>query len=365
MTRFAAAAAALLATTSLATAGGIERSNQSIAILFEEGTYLQFGLGHVGPSVSGVGPNASGSGRTSTGDMAPSYNSPTISFRSDLTDKLSFGFIIDSHVGADAHYPAGTNYRAQGTTAELDGSAFTALLRYEMEGNVSVHGGLRVSDIEGTASISFLNYGLDVEGGQKLGYVLGAAYEMPEIAMRVALTYNSAITHTLSGTNGLLRPQIAAPTSFDSTIPQSVMLEAQSGIAANTLLFGSVRWVDWSEFDIIPPDLINPITSQVLPLVDYEHDTTTYTLGLGRRLNENWSGAVSLVHEKEVGNATDLSPVDGRTGIGLGVTWENERFEVTGGVQYSRLADTDTPALGAAFRDNKTLAAGLRLGFRF
>jgi len=364
MTRFAAAAAALLATTSLATAGGIERSNQSMAILFEEGTYLQFGLGHVGPSVSGVGPNVSVSGRTSTGDMAPSYNSPTVSFRSDLTDKLSFGFIIDSHVGADAHYPAGTTYLARGTTAELDGSAFTALLRYEMEGNVSVHGGLRVSDIEGTARIPFVNaarggYALDVEGGQKLGYVLGAAYEMPEIAMRVALTYNSAITHKLSGTNGPLATPTALPTSFDSTIPQSVMLEAQSGIAANTLLFGSVRWVDWSEFDIIPPLLGGNA------LVDYEHDTTTYTLGLGRRLNENWSGAVSLVHEKEVGNATDLSPVDGRTGIGLGVTWENERFEVTGGVQYSRLADTDTPALGAAFRDNKTLAAGLRLGFRF
>jgi hypothetical protein len=49
------------------------------------------------------------------------------------------------------------------------------------------------------------------------------------------------------------------------------------------------------------------------------------------------------------------------------VTWENEQFEVSGGVQYSRLGDTFTvPAVGIGnFTDNSSIAVGLRLGIRF
>lgn len=101
MTRIMAAGAALLATTALAQAGGIERSNQSMAILFEEGTYLQFGLGYSDPDVSGS--NAAGA----SGDMAPSFVLPSISFRTDISEQLSFALILDEHVGADVGYPAG------------------------------------------------------------------------------------------------------------------------------------------------------------------------------------------------------------------------------------------------------------------
>jgi len=45
--------------------------------------------------------------------------------------------------------------------------------------------------------------------------------------------------------------------------PQSVNLEFQTGIAKVTLLFGSVRWVDWTAFNIFPADFpdVNPIVS--------------------------------------------------------------------------------------------------------
>ncbi len=356
MTRFVAAGAALLASTALAHAGGIERSSQSMAILFEEGTYAELGFAFVNPDVSGVLGAPSG-------NITESYISPTLSYRQDITEALSFAFILDSHVGANVSYPAGTGYPLQGTNAVVDGDALTAIVRYEMPNHLSFYGGVRVSRVTGDISIPASAYTLSADGGTELGYVLGVAYEMPEIAMRVALTYSSEIQHTFSSAETGPGAFPANPAGqFTTILPASVNLEAQSGIAEDTLLFGSIRWVQWSEFDLSPPSFSAVAGG---PLLAYANDTVTYSLGVGRRFTENWSGAVTLTHEPTVGgNASNLGPVDGRTAIGLGATWENDRFEITGGIQYSHLNDATSP-VGGAFNDNETLAAGLRFGFRF
>lgn len=45
--------AALMLTTTAATAGGIDRSGQSIGAIFEDGKYVELSYGYVTPSVSG------------------------------------------------------------------------------------------------------------------------------------------------------------------------------------------------------------------------------------------------------------------------------------------------------------------------
>lgn len=51
-------ASALALGATAATAGGIERSSQSTAILFEKGNYAELNFGGFSPDVSGVGLNA-------------------------------------------------------------------------------------------------------------------------------------------------------------------------------------------------------------------------------------------------------------------------------------------------------------------
>jgi len=355
------ATTALLASTAMTQAGGIERSAQSVGILFEEGTYAELGFAWSDPDVTGdwsVLP-------INSGDMAPSYLVPSLSYRMDLTDQLSFAFIMGDHVGADASYPVGTTYPVAGSTAELNGMAYTALLRYEFPSMFSIYGGLRLSQIEATVALPWLlpGYTAAADGGTELGYVVGAAYERPDIALRVALTYNSAIDHTWQSIETL---GATTPGTFETTIPQSLNLEFQSGVAEDTLVFGSIRWVDWSEFDITPP-VYTGVTGGG-SLVNYTDDRITYTLGVGRRFNENWAGALSVVHEPSVGGQSgNLGPTDGRNAVGVGLTWENEQFEVSGGVQYSWLGDTFTvPAAGIGnFNDNTAISAGMRIGIRF
>src|SRR6056297_769139 len=99
--------------------------------------------------------------------------------------------------------------------------------------------------------------------------------------------------------------------------------------------FGSIRWREWTKFSVQPADFFSYATGVPInaPIASNASDVWTYELGLGRRFNENWSGAVTLGYEKDnddiVGN---LSGTDGYFSYGIGATYETESWEVTTGV---------------------------------
>ncbi|MBT8424043.1 MAG: hypothetical protein KJO67_03640, partial [Silicimonas sp.] len=172
-------------------------------------------------------------------------------------------------------------------------------------------------------------------------------------------TYTSEITHTLSSIEN------GAPTgSFDSTVPQSVQLDFQTGVAADTLVFGSVRWVDWSEFQITPPGFA--LASGGLPLAAYDSDYITYSLGVGRRFNDTWSGAVTLTHEPQSDDLQrNLGPTDGFTSVSVGATYTRDNMKITGGVRYVFIGDANTTTVGSSFTDNNAIGVGLKVGYSF
>ncbi|SFP27958.1 OmpP1/FadL family transporter [Tranquillimonas alkanivorans] len=377
----ATAVAALALGAGAAAAGGVERSVQSSAILFEESNYASLSFGYASPDISGavntalLPPGAS----IGSGDMAEDYSTFSLGVKTQVNDRVSLALILDQPIGADVDYPDGDglpfpngpNYPYAGSTAEIDSTAVTALAKYALPSNFSVYGGLRIQQAEGRVSLPNVGaYTMETSSETDLGYVVGVAYEKPEIALRVALTYNSEITHDFSADEAFAgNAAPGSPTEFSTTVPQSVNLDFQTGIAEDTLLFGSVRWVDWDEFEIAPS--IFEATTTV-PLVAYDDDTITYTLGLGRRFNENWSGAVTVGYEPDTGGfSSNLGPTDGQTSLGLGLTYETETYEITGGVRYVNIGDAETTspstpgtALGQ-FDDNSAVAFGLRLGYKF
>jgi long-subunit fatty acid transport protein len=363
MKRILSTAAVLAAAATGAQAGGVERSTQSVAILFEQGRYGELSFGSFSPDVSGrFGPG----GALFSGDMSSTYSTYSLGYKMDIGEKLDFAMILDQPIGADVAYPTGTGYPLQGTTAELTSSAVTALLRYKFENNFSVIGGLRAQSVKGTVNIrapllnpALTNYTLDTSRELDYGYVVGIAWEKPEIAARVALTYNSAITHTLDASeNG------TATGSFETEVPQSVNLEFQTGIAADTLLFGSIRWQEWSAFDISPP-VYSSAGAANSPLVSYASNRVTYNLGLGRRFNETWSGAVTVAYEPSDGERTgNLGPTDGFASVGLAATYTMDNLKITAGVRYVEIGSATTN-IGANFRDNSGVGVGIRVGYTF
>lgn len=313
--------------------------------------------------------------------MAQGYLNLGLAFKHDYNDKLSVGFIYDQPFGADVAYPTGTGYYAEGSNAEFNSEAFTLLARYTLSERFSVHGGVRYQVVSAKAevdnfidtpigTIQALDYAGDLERAGGFGYVVGAAYEIPDIALRVALTYNSAITtehDTKEIDNGISgTPKTDGDIEIKS--PQSVNLAFQTGVAKDTLLFGGVRWVNWSEFDITP-DVYEAVTGGN-SLVSYENDTYTYSLGVGRRFSPAWAGSVSVGYEEQQGEiASNLGPTDGQWSLGVGAAYTFENVEVSLGARYVWIGDAETAnavqSPAAEFEDNTALGVGMKIGVTF
>ena len=348
MKNFAYAGLALVAGTGLALAGGIDRSGQDVSVIFEDGTYTMLSFGQVNPSVSGlVG------GVVDSGDMAATYTQFALGYKQAVSDKLDVALIVDQPFGANVAYPTGTGYPLAGTNAVLETRAFTVLGQYALSDRATVLAGLRQQSVEGDIFITG-GYTLTASDSSGTGWLLGGAYEIPEYALRVALVYNSAIDHTMSGT------EVTLPSTFSIRTPQSVNLTAQSGIAEGTLLFGSMRWVDWDAFDITPNFYRGGA------LVSYDSDTFTWTAGIGRQFTENFAGSLSVGYEKQKGTpASNLAPTDGYTSIQLGGRYTKGNVTISGGVRYIMIGDAITEApVGGDFADNTGLALGLQIGIQ-
>lgn len=352
----------ILATTALTTiagsalAGGLERTTQSMAVLFEEGSYVELSFGTVSPDVSGnLGADS--------GDIFPSYTNLGLSYKADLNEQLSYAIIFDQPYGADTDYPDGTGHPFAGATAKVRSNAISGVLQYNMGNGASVYGGLRAQTLQAEATLgnAIPGYSIESDTNLALGYLVGAAYERPDIALRVALTYHSETTHDLELTETLGTTTV---TDQDVIMPQALNLEFQSGVAEDTLVFGSVRWVEWSETEIDPP-IYDSVTDPAPPLVFFEDDRITYTLGLGRRLNETWSILGSVSYEETTGSQTgNLGPVDGFTSYSIGAVYTKDNMKISSGIRYVDIGDA-TSFNNNVFTDNDAIAAGVRVGWSF
>jgi long-chain fatty acid transport protein len=381
MGRVLVTASALALAAGAANAGGIDRSGQSIAPLFEKGGYAELSFGMVSPSVSGKDLAIFG-GRNSQ-NVGKDYLSLGFAYKQDINDQLSYAIIYEKPFGADLSYASvanGGSVAFGGTKAHAGYDELSAILRYKFNDNMSAYGGLRISRASGDVTLKGAAYGglsgynANFSNDTGYGYVVGVAYEKPEIALRVALTYHSAIKHEHDTKETISGFPIGPVSTTEVSTPQSVNLDVQSGIAPGWLAFGQIRWVDWSEYDIDPLVLTKATNGGVFVkgggLVDLS-DSTTYTLGIGHKFNDQWSGAASVSYE-EKGDplVSPLAPTNGRLGLTLAAVYTTGNTKITTGINYTKLGDaqpeTGTPDVARAnFTGNSALGVGVRVGFSF
>ena len=359
MIKILTTASVLAVAASVLHAGGIDRSGQSVAVIFEEGRHLEFSIGSINPDVSGTA--VAGLGGFSSGDMAPSYLQLSGAYKADLNESFSYALVIDQPFGADVSYPTGTGYFAGGSTATLNSIAATAIGQVNMANGLSAFAGVRAQSLEAEASISLVpGYTADGARDWGVGWLVGVAWERPDIAARVALTFNSEVDHSLTTVE---TGPVPGTTATPVTTPHSVNLEFQTGIAPETLLFGSVRYVAWSDFDISPAGYMAATGAS---LVSYANDTVTYSIGVGRRINENLSLALTVGHEAPQGGfASNLGPTDGNTSLGVGASYTEGATTITGGLRFIWIGDAQTAITGFApaadFSGNTAIAIGVKV----
>lgn len=348
-------AAALLCTTSMAMAGGLDRSGQPIGVIFEQGNHAELSIGMVNPNQNG----SLGGGALQSGDINPAYAQIGAAVKWDLAPNLSAALIYDQPFGAAIVYPTGTGYLLAGTSAHVTAAGITGLLRYKINPNFSIHGGIRHVNIDSDVQIwrgGSPVYVMDGEHTDGFGYVIGAAYEKPEIALRAAITYSSAIDIDQDVVVGG-----ALPGKLDYELPQSVNIDLQTGIAARTLAFASIRWSDWTAVKIDAPLYPNN------PLVSYDENVWEYEIGIGRQLTDTISGSISYGYEASQGGlATNLSPSDGLHSITVGAKFAmSDSVDLSTGMSYQWRGSATTEDLNARFNDNSLLGIGMKIAYSF
>jgi len=335
-----------------AKAGNLDASRQSILPLFEQGTYSEVILGAGITDVSGDDPFG-----VNSGDMAADAFIYGGAFKTDFDERWSGALIFDTPFEAKARYHAGFY---DGVGGHPTTKAITGLIRYKLNDNFSIYGGPRLQSHTSSADMPFLGYSLKTNTDYGLGYSVGMAYEIPEMAARVALTYNSTVHHTLKAyESGPLGDTVG---QYSADTPQSVNLDFQTGIAPKTLLFGGLRWVDWSNYSVTPPQF-GSLTGR--PLLSYGKDVYTYTLGLGYAFTEQWSGAIIASYEPtEHVRADPLVPYDGMKSLTLAGTYTQGPTKYTAAVTYVALGDVATAGVGS-YSDNDITLFTLKVAHNF
>lgn len=330
-------------------AGGLDRSGQDISIIFEDGSYSQLSYANVDPTVTG-----NVAGVVDSGDMAPRYSRVMLGHKSEVGPNTDIAIIVDQPFGADVDYPTGTGYPLAGTNAAVTTRAITVVGQHGFGNGFSVLGGVRTQSVDGEIFITG-GYTLDITDTGAIGYLAGVAYEIPDIFLRVSAIWNSGIEHTLTGT------ELGGPVEFDIKTPQSLNINARTGVPGGFLVFGSVRWADWDAFDISPPAYV---FLNGTPLVSYDEDIVTYTIGAAKPITDNFLASVAIGYEETQGNpVSNLSPTDGFTSIQVGGRYTHDNIQVSGGISYVMIGDaTSKPPVGGDFADNSAIGVGLSVG---
>lgn len=340
---------------STAFAGGMEKTALLTGFMYETGSYAE-----VGYQSSDYDVSSSSGGNVS---VVNDFTAASFAFKFDLNDQLSFGVARyrQANIGLDYQ----SNWDGQAPlvasalpVALLDVDATVGLARYEFSENFSALGGIKMSTVQDAtlkipSSVPAENVDAKITGDSETSYIFGLVYERPEIALRAELIREEAVSFVLDTLLSGVQPGVTT-----ASLPNYTTINLQSGIATDTLVFASARRADWS---------VHQVALNGEDISTYS-DTTTYSVGLGRKFSENLSGSLSYNWEDGKGSTSDsaLSLSDGYRGISAGLKYNMGDLTISGGVNLTTLGDVNvTPLLGASFADNTVTTVGLRVGYHF
>ena len=347
--------------------GGWEASRLDSSMMYQDGSYAEVATSSADYDIKGT---------TQAGKkhkMAKDQTRTTLGFKTQfgdfdvgLTSYRSGAIQMD---GANGH-SAGcslANLAACSVvpSADVEVNSLALLAKYRINENMSVLGGLNRYDVSNGKVTTLLGH--YVVSGDEMAPIIGAAYENREIALRAELVMQIETDVALTAASST-SPAVAtsAVTGAKMVLPQTLTLNLQSGIAEDTLLFGSIHKADWKDAQIvIPANAVGPVAATGSAF----SNSTAYSIGLGRKLTDDLSvlGSYSM---EDGGGATSTSSFtmnDGHQTLGLAARYTRDNMTITGGYSYAKVGDVKVTSSGLTsdYKDNKVTGFGFKLGFSF
>ena len=386
----------LLLSASIALAGGFELQTLDTSIMYSEGNQASISTAKIDASIKGVNPAI---GAASSRDVVKDQTVTNIATKFNVGENLSFG--LSTYRSGSIQLDGGNGLNgniAPTADVKLDSTAMMAI--YNLNGNFSFLGGVTQNNI-GDGNVTTLGGSYAVSSTSKMGYLIGVAYSMPEIALRAELTYQPqtkfATTTAFAPSDAVVCAQMAGLTPpVDCTIPANNLVFAgtkaaitaagaasvtnlslpdtiafnfQTGIAKDTLMTASYRKSSWGKAQI-------NIAAPVAITTNFD-DAVSYSLGIGRKFSDNLSGSITYSKEESTGStSTSLFSVsDGSEAISVGLQYKQDNMAISGGISQRKVGDmtvdpgflAPNPLAGSTmnYSGNTVTAMGLKVSFSF
>ncbi len=295
-----AVAAALVFGAGPALSGGYDTGESDWDFVFQErAVAFEAGVTHIAPQRKLTGITGM-FGPSVDVDETEAFTLPRASFAVNVADVARCMASYREPWGGHANYGTAWTYAAAAVEQHFSSRDYGLTCAASLaagKGRVSLLGGVSLQEVRYRLTQAFgpVTAATDVSD-QSLAWRLGLAYEIPDYALRASLVYNSAVSYDMTGTFATVGP--ALPVFGQITLPQSVELKAQSGVAPGWLAFASVKWTDWSVVQAMP---ICPVgVPSCTPLAAVSglalgfRDTWSVTLGAAHQFSEMFALAGNL-----------------------------------------------------------------------
>ena len=354
-------------TAGMAQAGGFELQTLDTSAMYQSGGYASFSTAQI---------NSDLGGQVGNGPKTKTLRDQSITNFALKSDVGGVGVGLSSY-RSGAIQMSGENSPATtyAPSADADLDSMTLMATYGISDELSILGGVTQNSLK-AFTLTTLAGGYQVNGASSTGYVIGAAYSIPEIALRAELLYQPSSSLTTDGTYAGVLPLTASIKR-----PETITLNFQTGIAEGTLLSASVHNAKWSGAPVTV-DVGNPLAD----INETFDDSTKYSVGLARKINDKW--AISAGYSREEGGGSEASSLftlsNGSQDVSIGARYTvSENLDISFGVSYKMFGDVTVNNVGArtaiatglgvpvdgiapiTYQGNTATTFGLKIGMSF
>ena len=329
--------------TNNAFAGGTEVSRQNNMILFSNDKTVNFSTRTTSFNIKD--------------DLFASDNQTVVkklsifsaAFKSSYSENISYAFEMYEPMAVTLQYPSGVKAQLRSQALSLTGK-----YNFSDSGFGIVAGARQLTIKRSTVNIGAALGDMTTTPDSGIGYVAGLSYEVPAIALKVLLTQAPGI-------------DIEVPTTVvgSGTVSQPTFttLEFETGIAENTLLYGSIHQGEHASAQV---------KLKGVGAISSFEDGEKYNIGIGRKFNDKLSGSLSYTTEEGT-SATGtslLSPTNGTDTYSLGLNYSTETVDISFGYAMSVYGDKAVTTLIGGnpvtgnFKNNDASTVGLRIKFK-
>ena len=322
-------------TAGMAQAGGFELQTLDTSAMYQSGGYASFSTAQI---------NSDLGGQVGNGPKTKTLRDQSITNFALKSDVGVVGVGLSSYRSGAIQMSGENDYATTyAPSADADLDSMTLMANYSLSDEISILGGITQNNLKAftlnTLASGAVGTPYQINSGTSTGYVIGAAYSIPDIALRAELLYQPSSALTTDGTFA------GAALTASIKRPETLTLNFQTGIAEGTLLTASVHNAKWSAAPVTVDTVVD-----VADINETFDDSTKYSVGLARKLSNKW--AISAGYSREEGGGSEASSLftlsNGSQAFSLGARYTlSENMDISFGVSHSIFGDVTVNNVGA------------------